>query len=229
MDETAGLDSLVRLDTKRKAAGGSTTESALALRTEDAPRFLQRSAAKAAVSRSATADNLVPRQGSHNVEAARLTYAAGKLMGAFNDAVLTVQRRRSGGRQVVQVIHQQVAVGAGGKAVIAGSLKGRSKTGGSVGADLKCARRRYKPDWKHGLKHAQAAPSAGLGAGVRSCPADGHARKRVGRLHGGKGSGPRGEKNGAYRTGRYTAEAKAERRQVRMLIRGVRHLIDSSK
>jgi len=35
--------------------------------------------------------------------------------------------------------------------------------------------------------------------------------------------------SGAYRTGRYTAEAKAERRQVRMLIRGLRHLIDSSE
>ena len=30
-------------------------------------------------------------------------------------------------------------------------------------------------------------------------------------LHGGKGGGPKGEKNGAYRTGRYTAEAKADR------------------
>jgi hypothetical protein len=27
------------------------------------------------------------------------------------------------------------------------------------------------------------------------------------RLHGGKGGGPRGGRNGAYRTGRYTAEA----------------------
>ena len=54
-------------------------------------------------------------------------------MGAFNDAVLTVQRRRSGGKQVVQVIHQQVAVGAGGKAIVAGSLEGRSKTGGKRG------------------------------------------------------------------------------------------------
>jgi hypothetical protein len=42
------------------------------------------------------------------------------------------------------------------------------------------------------------------------------------RLHGGKGGGPTGERDGAYRTGRYTAEAKAERRQVRMLIRGLR-------
>ena len=51
--------------------------------------------------------------------------------------------------------------------------------------------------------------------------------KRVYRLHGGKGGGPRGERNGPYPTGRYTAEAKAERRQVRMLIRELRHLIDS--
>jgi hypothetical protein len=52
--------------------------------------------------------------------------------------------------------------------------------------------------------------------------------KRVCRLHGAKGGGPRGEKNGAYRTG-YTAEAIAERRQVRMLIRGLRHVIDSGE
>jgi hypothetical protein len=49
--------------------------------------------------------------------------------------------------------------------------------------------------------------------------------KPVCRLYGGKGGGPRDEQNGAYRTGRYTAEAKAERRQVRMLIRELR--IDS--
>jgi hypothetical protein len=47
--------------------------------------------------------------------------------------VLTVQRRRSGGGQVVQVIHQQVAVGAGGKVIVAGSLKGQDKTGGKRG------------------------------------------------------------------------------------------------
>jgi hypothetical protein len=46
---------------------------------------------------------------------------------------------------------------------------------------------------------------------------------------GGKGGGPSGEKNGAYRTGRYTAEAKAEQQQVRMLIRELRHIIDSSE
>ena len=54
-------------------------------------------------------------------------------MGAFNDAVLTVQRRRCGEKQVVQVIHQQVAVGEGGKAIVARTVKGRGKTGGKRG------------------------------------------------------------------------------------------------
>jgi hypothetical protein len=45
--------------------------------------------------------------------------------------VLTVQRRPSGGKQAVQV--QQVAVGPGGKTIVAGSLKGRGKTGGKRG------------------------------------------------------------------------------------------------
>jgi hypothetical protein len=43
-------------------------------------------------------------------------------------------------------------------------------------------------------------------------------------LHGGKGGEPKGERNGAYRTGRYTAEAKAERRQMRAVIRELRRL-----
>lgn len=42
------------------------------------------------------------------------------------------------------------------------------------------------------------------------------------RVHGGKGGAPKGKANGAYRTGHYTAEAKAERRQMRALIREVR-------
>jgi hypothetical protein len=46
-------------------------------------------------------------------------------------------------------------------------------------------------------------------------------------LHGGKGGGPKGEKNGAYRTGRYTAEAKAERREARVLLTELRRLIDA--
>ena len=44
-----------------------------------------------------------------------------------------------------------------------------------------------------------------------------------------RGGGPKGERNGAYRTGRYIAEAKAERRELRLLLRELRSLIDSSE
>ena len=47
------------------------------------------------------------------------------------------------------------------------------------------------------------------------------------RLHGREGCGSKGERNGAYRKGRYTADAKAYRRQMWMLIRGLRNLINS--
>jgi hypothetical protein len=45
------------------------------------------------------------------------------------------------------------------------------------------------------------------------------------RLHGGMGGGPLGERNGAYRTGRYTAEPKAERQATRALLEELRRLI----
>jgi hypothetical protein len=49
--------------------------------------------------------------------------------------------------------------------------------------------------------------------------------KQVCRLHGGKGGGPKGKGNGAYRTGRYTAEANADRREQRTLIRNLRRFM----
>jgi hypothetical protein len=39
---------------------------------------------------------------------------------------------------------------------------------------------------------------------------------------------PKGERNGNYQTGRYTAEAKAERRELRALIRELRRFIDAA-
>ena len=44
-----------------------------------------------------------------------------------------------------------------------------------------------------------------------------------------KGGAPNGKRNGAYRTGHHTAEAKAELRELRALIRELRSLIDSSE
>jgi hypothetical protein len=49
--------------------------------------------------------------------------------------------------------------------------------------------------------------------------------KPVCRLRSGKGGGPTGERNGAYRTGRFTVEAKAERRQTRAIIRELRRIV----
>jgi hypothetical protein len=51
--------------------------------------------------------------------------------------------------------------------------------------------------------------------------------KAVCRLHGGKGGGPTGERNGADRTGRYTAAAKAEQLAARALLRQLKELIDA--
>jgi hypothetical protein len=45
------------------------------------------------------------------------------------------------------------------------------------------------------------------------------------RLHGGKGGGPRGERNGAYWRGHYMTEAKAEKQETRALLRELHRLI----
>ena len=77
---------------------------------------------------------------------------------------------------------------------------------------------------KSAREHA-AALSSHMPALQTACRAPAMRGKSVCRLHGGKGGGPRGERNGAYWTGRYTAEAKAERQATRALLRGLRRLI----
>src|SRR4029077_1935804 len=62
-----------------------------------------------------------------SIEAARLANTAARMMGAYQDGMLAIDRIRRGGRQTVKVIHQYVAVGPGGQAVVAGSMKTGSK------------------------------------------------------------------------------------------------------
>jgi hypothetical protein len=62
------------------------------------------------------------------VETARLTNATARAMAAFNDAALTLQRLRTGGRQVVTVQH--VTVKDGGQAVVAQTMRAGGKAGG---------------------------------------------------------------------------------------------------
>jgi hypothetical protein len=71
------------------------------------------------------------------VESNRLNNAAARAFSSFQDAALALQRLRTGGKQVVKVIHQQVQVNDGGKAVVAGTLKNGKKTGGSNGRGRK--------------------------------------------------------------------------------------------
>ena len=66
---------------------------------------------------------------AHSIEAARLAHAAGKLMGAFSDAVLAVQRRRSGGKQVVQVISPTSGRGCRRQGHRRGTVKGGASPG----------------------------------------------------------------------------------------------------
>jgi hypothetical protein len=94
---------------------------------------------------------------------------------------------------------------------------------------VKPGQRPYKPDWKAALALAQAAPRCRARCRRSKLPRRAPAirNRPVCRLHGGKGGGPRGDRNGAYRTGRYTAEAKAERKATRALLREIRRLIDA--
>jgi hypothetical protein len=96
---------------------------------------------------------------------------------------------------------------------------------------VKSGDRPYKPDCKPALALARAAPRCRARCRQSKLPCRGPAMRDrpVCRLHGGKGGGPKGERNGAYRTGRYTAEAKAEKRVTRVLLRELRRLIDADE
>jgi hypothetical protein len=58
---------------------------------------------------------------SQPVEMARLSNAAARMMQVYQEALLTLQKIRTGGKQTVVVQHVQVS--QGGQAVIAGSVK----------------------------------------------------------------------------------------------------------
>jgi hypothetical protein len=82
------------------------------------------------------ASDLLERHGPLNqvtsVEAARLMNAAKGVFTAYQDGFMAFGKIRRGGKQTVKVVHQHVAVGPGGQAVVAaGGVKGRgSKTRG---------------------------------------------------------------------------------------------------
>lgn len=71
---------------------------------------------------------------AHSVEACRLANASARKMGSYQDAMLAFERIRRGGKQTVKVVHQHVAVGPGGQAVVAaGGVKGGGRKRGGKG------------------------------------------------------------------------------------------------
>jgi hypothetical protein len=69
---------------------------------------------------SRSLDNVMPP-----VEMARLSNAAARMMQVYQEAFLTLQKIRTGGKQTVVVQHVQVS--QGGQAVIAGSVKSENE------------------------------------------------------------------------------------------------------
>jgi hypothetical protein len=60
-----------------------------------------------------------------SIEAARQMNAASRVLGAYQDGLVALDKIRRGGKQTVKVVHQHVAVGPGGQAVVAaGGVKG---------------------------------------------------------------------------------------------------------
>jgi hypothetical protein len=60
-----------------------------------------------------------------SIEAGRLLNASARMMDSYQHGMLTIQKVRSGGQQVVVVQHvvQHVSVGDGGQAMVAGQMK----------------------------------------------------------------------------------------------------------
>ena len=58
-------------------------------------------------------------------QAARLAGAAARLMSSYQQGMLALQKRRTGGRQTVTVVHQHVNVAAGAQAAVAGAVANR--------------------------------------------------------------------------------------------------------
>jgi hypothetical protein len=76
------------------------------------------------------ASDLLERHGALNqvtsVEAVRQMNAAKAMFSTYQDGFVALDKIRRGGKQTVKVVHQHVAVGPGGQAVVAaGGVKGR--------------------------------------------------------------------------------------------------------
>ena len=99
-------------------------------------RGMMRAAARMDEELDAAARGDPNKREAANVRACRLAGAISRMSATYQQGLLTLQRKRTGGNQQVTVkhIHQQVNVTEGGQAVVAGD-KVMSRTRGRRGSD----------------------------------------------------------------------------------------------
>ena len=113
------------LDAAESIGAGNSLEKMLAHQLAAA----HRSAMKMSAEMNRRVDYLANVRGEEqeraNIQTTRLASATARVMSTFQQGLLTLQRLRTGGQQVVTVQHVQV--NEGGQAVVAGSVEGGAR------------------------------------------------------------------------------------------------------
>lgn len=116
LDLAADAGELVMaVDAAETIQAANSLEKMLAHQMAVAHRMAMRFARRADEELHAYAASHAPERAA---EAARMGATMAKIMGAYQGALLTLDRVRRGGAQTVNIVHQHVAVGAGGRAVV---------------------------------------------------------------------------------------------------------------
>jgi hypothetical protein len=129
--EAGNVDAVaLALETARTAAPRNTLEQMLVDQLAGLHSLVMTLMAKSQhFAESVTSWNPKARQQLQSIETARLAGATTRAMDTFQRGMLALELLRNGGRQVVVVQHVQVK--EGGKAVVAGAIKGGKARGRS--------------------------------------------------------------------------------------------------
>ena len=111
------------VDAAESIGAANSLERMLAHQAATAHKMAMQLAAKASdFAGSISAYDPLVRQQALSIEAARMAGVSARMMDSFQRALLTLERLRNGGKQVVVVQH--VTVADGGQAVVAGAVTG---------------------------------------------------------------------------------------------------------
>src|SRR3954468_22319259 len=123
-DSTNALD--LAIDAAETIKARNSLEKALAHQLAAAHSLAMKFAAKADhFLNHVTSWDTAARQQTSSIEAARLANASARMMEAFTQGLLTLDRLRNGRQQIVTVQH--VTVGPGGQAIVARTVENRPR------------------------------------------------------------------------------------------------------